>query len=356
MLKKVALVFFISGSDMTEQEVWQRLRLLESFDNVQNWFKSIHNRELNSRRTNEIICAAKQAREYLKNAKQSDYSVRSLLAFYGIACLSRSVTLLLKENGGEETLTKGHGLEVHDWSATLSGEISQAIAKIANLQVVTCSGLFNDFIESTENIHCLHLYRSGVDWVISYGATKLGMKISFMELLSRIPDFENEIKMISSGNYAAINDISYQKDSEFKIGRIYEPHSSLVDYYGRKGYSITPLGKSNYTLTCPSEFFLKNKPLFLHNYTDKNFGSIPQLFLVKPLECGVNYSEMGFCYLVSYFMGMLSRYYPTHWLSLINGGKGDLMWPVINRAQNYVEKVFPELLLEFIQEILKKEK
>lgn len=62
---------------------------------------------------------------------------------------------------------------------------------------------------------------------------------------------------------------------------------------------------------------------------------------------------MGICYLVSYFMGMLSRYYPTHWVSLINGGPGDRLWPIINRAQNYVETVFPELIVELIQEKLK---
>ena len=341
---------------MTEQEVWQRLRLLESFDNVQNWFNSIHNRELNSRRTNEIICAAKQAREYFKNAKQSDYSVRSLLAFYGIACLCRSVTLLLKENGGEETLTKGHGLEVHDWSATLSGEISQAIAKIGDLQVVTCSGLFNDFIESTENVLCLHTSHARVDWSLPYAKPRLGVKISFMELLSRIPDFENEIKMFSSANYAVANEISYSSDKGFAISHISNMPTSLIECYKNKGYTIDCIEKEKFSMTGTSDLFCNDLPLFLHKYIDKMFGLIPRLYLVKPLNCGNNYSEMGFCYLVSYFMGMLSRYYPTHWLSLINGGKGDLMWPVINRAQSYIETVFPELVLEYIQEKVKEEK
>ena len=85
---------------MTEFEVWQNLRALESFDNVKIWFNRIHHKDLNSRRTNEIICAARQAREYFKNAKQADYSVRSLLTFYGIASLSRATALSLMAGMG----------------------------------------------------------------------------------------------------------------------------------------------------------------------------------------------------------------------------------------------------------------
>ena len=112
---------------------------------------------------------------------------------------------------------------------------------------------------------------------------------------------------------------------------------------------------SSFELNGSSDLFCKKTPLFLHNYTNKMFSSIPRLNLVESLNGNYNYSEMGICYLLAYFMGMLSRYYPTHWISLINGRKGDIYWPVINRTQNYLEMVFPELIVEFIQNELKKE-
>lgn len=34
-------------------------------------------------------------------------------------------------------------------------------------------------------------------------------------------------------------------------------------------------------------------------------------------------------------------------------GKGDIYWTVLNRAQNYVENVYPELVIEFLNDILK---
>ena len=50
---------------------------------------------------------------------------------------------------------------------------------------------------------------------------------------------------------------------------------------------------------------------------------------------------------------MLARYYPTHWISLSHGEKGDALWPTINRAQQMVEKSFPELIIEMIYDLLK---
>ena len=54
-------------------------------------------------------------------------------------------------------------------------------------------------------------------------------------------------------------------------------------------------------------------------------------------------------HMISYALGMLVRYYPTHWMALIHGGRGDLLWPTINRAHRYVEIVYPKLAAEYIE-------
>ena len=58
--------------------------------------------------------------------------------------------------------------------------------------------------------------------------------------------------------------------------------------------------------------------------------------------------------MLSYILGMLVRYFPTHWMALIQGDKGDALWPAINRIQQLVENSFPELVVELIQHTLKK--
>ena len=338
---------------MTEYEVWQNLRPLESFDNVKAWFEKIHGRTLSSRRASEIACAAKQSREYFRNAKQADYSVRSLLTFYGVASLSRAVTLLLNRNNGEEVLTKGHGLEVFRWSEILSGDISEALRNLGMLEVKTCHGLFEDFLNAVQNTTYIHTRGSRADMVISYEVPIIERNISLEELLSRIPDLKQDAVALCDVKYTTVNKWDYTEKDGFKAVCPSDLPQSLCEAYRNYGYQINEVGKEYVSLDCSTDLFYKKTPLFLHCYIDKMFGSIPRLCLVEPLNCDCNYCEMGICYLISYFMGMLSRYFPTHWVSLINGGPGDRLWPVINRAQNYVETVFPELIVELIQEKLK---
>lgn len=88
--------------------------------------------------------------------------------------------------------------------------------------------------------------------------------------------------------------------------------------------------------------------MFVHAYVQKVFGAIPNLGVAVPLPGGVRLSQLGMAYVMSYAMGMLVRYYPTHWVALINGGKGDLLWPTVNRAQQYIEVAYPELVAEFV--------
>jgi len=60
-------------------------------------------------------------------------------------------------------------------------------------------------------------------------------------------------------------------------------------------------------------------------------------------------SQLGFTYVLSYILGMLTRYFPTHWVAVQGGSKGDALWPTLRAAQDYVERAFPELILELIQ-------
>jgi hypothetical protein len=88
--------------DTLDRETWQQLQSLESRDLVKKWFKKLHGRDLNTRRASEINHASRQSREFFRNSSISDNSVKPLLLFYGVACLSRALLLLLHRDGGEE--------------------------------------------------------------------------------------------------------------------------------------------------------------------------------------------------------------------------------------------------------------
>ena len=203
-------------TDLLNHETWQHLLGLESVDVVCEWHQKICNLELNTRRAVEITSSAKQAREYFRNAANSANAVRPLLTFYGVASLARSTLLLLKPRNGEESITKGHGLETVDWSRTLSGDLSTALKAMGELKIRSCSGLFNDFLTQTNNRICMHIRSAAVDWRLTYQLPSLGEELTLAALLSTIPDLEKVVP--ESGHnpsYASVNELTYSHAEGF---------------------------------------------------------------------------------------------------------------------------------------------
>lgn len=336
-----------------DQEIWQQLLSLESRDVTQQWFFKIHGRKLNVRRAKEINAAAKQSREYFRNASNSDYSVRPLLTYYGVASLSRALLLLLRKEGGEECLTSGHGLTTIDWGRLLSGDTSLGLTSLLNLKLQTCSGLFSDLVKGTNNQISIHVSSSAVDWKVNYPVPDDGNQVSLGDLFSRIPDLLIDYSNISSDiKYSRVSEMSYSEQNGFKVNVLTRNFEYFKDTYKDMGYKIDNQGQWS-TLTCDASTFGQNLPLFVHSYVQKTFGTIPTLFIADPFSSKFAYSQLCITFLSAYFLGMLARYFPTHWISLIQGEKGDVLWPTINRAQQFVENSYPELVVEMIYEMMK---
>ena len=333
-------------------EIWQQLLSLESQDITQRRFEQIHARKLNVRRAREIGAAAKQAREYFRNASNSDYSVRPLLTFYGVTCLSRALLLLLKVNGGEEGLTVGHGIETLGWGDVLSGQTAAGLARLGDLRIRRRAGLFSDFLTHTNNRISIHVNSGGVDWRLCYDIPESNEEISLTDFLSRIPDLRHDYSSISDeARYAAVSEITCDSTNGFRAKLRAEHFSVLKPTYETLGYSVASEGDWC-ILTSSAEKFAKELPLFIHTYVHKAFGTIPQLFIAEPFPGDARYSQLCITYMTAYVLGMLVRYYPTHWMSLIQGDRGDSLWPTLNRAQHFVEESYPELVTELISDVL----
>lgn len=339
---------------MNKTEIAQQLLQLENRDIVQKWFSKIHNRKLSSIRTKEINSAAKQSSEFLKNATLANYTVRPLLTFYGISTLSKALILLLKPNSGENSLTAGHGLQTINWSNTLFGnEISKSLKYIGQLEVKTCAGLFSELLNETQNRISIHVYSSNVDWGLKYDIPNIGFSFTLDDLISRIPDLNADLKNIGvEEKYCAVNEMSFNNESGFHC-KVDSQFELIRPTFEKFGYTITSSNQT-YELDCSHEIFTKHLPLFLHKYVNKSFGTIPVLHIAQPFNDENYYSEIALTFLLSYYLGMLVRYYPTHWNSLVQGENGDIYWTILNRAQNYVETVYPELIIELINDILEK--
>jgi hypothetical protein len=335
-----------------QSEAWQSLFALESRDAVFRWHKQIHCRELNARRVKEIIASAKQAREFFRNSHHSNDSVKPLLSFYGVASLGRALSLLLRPGSGEEALTKGHGLETVRWMDVLSGKIAEGIAALGSLRIRTCSGLFLDFLHETDNRMCMHVRSSAVDWRLSYEMPLVGDELTLEDLLSRVPDLHRQYARTGmAGHCAWVQEMSFSADAGLKVKVDAKQFTPFKDSYVDAGFTVVLAG-AFYDVACSAEMMSRSTPQFMHAYVNKTFGSIPALHVVKPITTGSRYSQMAVTYMLSYVLGMLTRYFPTQWVSLLSGGKGDILWPSINAAQRYIDFAFPEMVMEFIHDTL----
>lgn len=339
-----------------DREIWQQLLALESRDITERWFNSLHSRKLNARRAREINAACAQAREYFRNSDGADYSVRPLLTFYGVASLSRAVTLLLRPSGGEEGLSSGHGLQTIDWADTLSSNKSGGLRAIQRLKIRTCKGLFTDFIRETENRTPIHVSSSRVDWGITYDQVAIGHEITFLEVLERMPDLAQDFDQLAwEKKYAVVHQLGFTGADVFTARALETQFAPIAKAYEKCGYTIACAGEWC-DISCPKDQFMQEPPLFMHSYLHKQFGSIPNLHIAAPFSDDARYSQLGVTYLASYFLGMLVRYFPTHWIALLRGARGDEIWPTINRLQQLVEHTFPELLMEFVYDLLQASK
>ena len=334
-------------SAIEQREIWQRLLGLESHDVVKMWFEKIHARKLNARRTAEVNAAARQAHEYFRNANVSDYSVRPLLTFYGIACLGRSVLLMMKPKGGEEGLTAGHGLETVGWRNVMNGSIADDLKKLGELKMRRRSGLFSDFLAHVGNTTLIYHRSASVNGHWKYDEPNLDIEVSLGDLFSRTPDLWRDYTNVSEPKYANVSEVSYSEEKGFEVNIVGDRALVIARAYGELGYEVSRDGESH-SITSDSSTSLKEPPMFVHAHAQKMLGVFPQMGLAVPFLGGARFSQLCITYIMSYALGMLARYFPTHWIAFINGGHGDLLWPTVNRAQQYVESIFPELVAEYL--------
>jgi hypothetical protein len=282
--------------------------------------------------------------------------VRPLLTFYGVACLSRALVLLLRESGGEEGLANSHGLETANWKDVMAGDVADALMSLSKLRIRTTAGLFSEFVDHTKNRMSVHVNSSAVDWQLCYEIPPVGEEITLDELFARLPDLKSDYTAASGATlYCTINKMTYSSQAGVMLKYREDAAADLKSFYVSKGYTASS-DAGWCTLNADAKTFDEHIPLFIHSYIHKHFGSIPSLFLSLPFASGARYSQLAITYMVGYVLGMLVRYYPTHWMALFQSEKGDTWWPTINRAQHIVEVSFPELVIELIQDILKTSK
>lgn len=339
---------------MQERQVWEALSVFESHDYVGKWYKARHGRELNAARTREIISCFTQGREYFASAKVAASSVRPLLLYYGALSLSRGVILLLDPTKREASLKPSHGLEVVDWTNTLAG----GIGKVLDLGIRATSGTFSELATATGNLQFTGWWSAPTMSLGQYHVRLANPKfcsdgsvITLDDLVSRDHRFL-ALYEITTGRKGRVHlseivaDAAGIEISIFPVGGAFDREVVETKFGWPSGTVVQerPSAKRlpipNFTVQLAGADLNALKPLLPATQYTKGDG----MFVLQDFANGDRLSELLRTFLLSYFLGMLVRYFPSRWIALLRNEKGDAAQPMLMAAVNAIEHDLPQLV------------
>lgn len=338
---------------------WQSLARFESFDFVARWYKDAHKREPNAAKVSQINACFIQGREYFSNAASAAMSVKPLLLYYGVLSLSRGVILANNPYKKEESLTKSHGLEPGDWQDTLK----DGIKNVLELEIRATNGTFFELVEVCHNLKTMYKFQGPTNKMGSDGhnlgaikfATDQGM-LALDDLISRLLQTAGMYEVITgrpSRMFVGCRIASHPPGTHFAFPLVGIPSElrKLID-----GKNVI-IGSSNQIAPgLRQRDDAGDALIFVHQDTAtyelakklfpvSHYGSGEYMSVILDFPNGDRMTEFFKLYLVSYCLGMLSRYFPSVWMALLRNVKGDFAQPLLVRAVEAIESDFPENVL-----------
>ena len=342
----------MSGQNVMNKDPWQGISSFESFEYVRHWHEQEHGKQSNSAKTSQINAFFAQGREYFWSATSANLIVKPLLLYYGVLSMARGAILLKEPSKNEESLKQSHGLKVVNWSHTLK----DGIKNVLELKVRATSGTFSELVAACPNRHIEHCFYgpSQTMAVVDHHLGEVrfstdGSLLSLDDLLSRLMQTTFDYQGITGEKAKWFPVIITQHQTETHIALL-SPHvlPDLQDIVYGASVKIKPTIQS-----WPNLLFDKipQFSLAFQHETDKTHqGKFPvfhytdgqqHMTAILDFPNKDKLSEFFKIYLTSYVLGMLARYYPSRWMSLIRGGPGDIAQPLVLKAIEAIETSFP---------------
>lgn len=338
----------MSWTDVTSHtaEIWDYISLYESYDYVAQLYEAFHDTNAASAKLREINTAFSQGRMYFDNARSANIVVKPVLLYYGVMSLCVGLILCKTRDRREASLPPSHGLRRVEWQRTLKS----GVADVLSLKVRTCGGLFAELAKVLWNRHVSLVFqgelhkRDTFPYIHDLGKICIvndRSPVSLGDLVSR-SKYSGSAFAHVTGNADRIHRANVHLDPKrgnreivvrfpISVGVIPKGFSHLLGQDGIEG-----IGKGL--------VFARNDtriPVF--HYDGPYFMSV-----VEDFPGGYKLSEFVKLYLISYILGMLARYFPSRWLSLVRNDRQASAQPLLAKASKAVEEHF---VREFAQQM-----
>ena len=318
---------------------WNSLLDFETRDLVKEYYFKRHGRDLNSEKTNEINCNFIQGRAYFESARRADFTVSPLLLYYGVLSLSKGLILTMSLSIRETSLKSSHGLSINNWPEIIN---SRGFGK---LKIKIENGSLGELLNITENKNYLRSNSNGVNLCSSFNSPEEDDIFSLEQLIPCFPDLKNEFnswtgKELVFAIYQSINLVGDNR-YEFTINKALSV--DLINKLFPEEYcnNRTVNGK---TISFETDDWAPN---MTQQYG--NVLGIGSVCIIPGLDNDKGFNMLCGMFVISYVFGMLARYYPSTWISLRRGNKGDRIYPFASRIQEFIHEKYPLAILDFLK-------
>jgi hypothetical protein len=324
-------------------QVWDDLIKYESRDFVEKVYLAKHGRSPSLKKLNEIIANFIQAREYFVNADAASITVKPLLQYYGVIALSRGMILTTSSEKDAASLRPSHGLREVNWRSTLS----KGTNKFGDLIVQVQNGTFIELLGVTENSSYFRDKSYGISRKFGYTLPLLKAKLTFHDVVSGLADLHKEYEVWKGIPFPSAELVNVKK-LENRESYSFEFRQYVTDETISK---IFPVQKDLVSLQREETKLIVIVPasqsVMVSQYSNGAFG-MGDVHVVAPSHQNICLSMVGLYFASSFFLANAVRYFPSTWVSLGRQGKGDIVFPLINKMINLIQVMFPQIILDYL--------
>ena len=351
------------------RDVWSRLFLYESRDQAARLYQERNSLEANAAKLREINAAFAQAREYFEAAADAAELIRPLLQYYGVLALARGTVLFCRPEMRERSLSQGHGIQITGWD----GIDGSDAARLDELNLKFTGGTFAELALATKNRELQWLDAEVTDQLF-HGDVRInkprpapanGTSVQVHELLRRLPAlsdlYEEMFDRASACHSATVLLKSDAKRAEIIIYRGRESEEQM-----KALLLALQLGPGAVLQQVADPAYFGKKPFFniavKGDTPDALATSLPPIqrvpgiigmgesvYVIEPLTAGFALSPLLALHALAYFLGMLVRYYPSTWRTMLNREKGDFLYPLLQLAVSTIRDDYPRFVLEELE-------
>jgi len=334
------------------RETWDQLLNFESRELVArnlakrypDW-KLVRTKEVSA----EVCAAFRQARSYFESASEANAAIKPLLMYYGVLGLTRGLVMFTGQKLREANLDPRHGLTAKGWANALG--VNGTGIEALSVSLDNC-GTFRELVEAVSNRTLVRFNSSAIQWDCLHRSLEpKPIIISFVDLIRRTPavsTFANLWLQLPCC-FVAIHSVNDGASWNLKIHCSEQDRERLQVICGTTSFSVIA-GDSNYIdvqlkPTDTSPYIWSDVPL---SYQRGGAFGIGSAFLIEPFG-ETQLCQISALFIMSYVLGMLARYHPSHWTALIGNEKYDAALPTVQALISHIEERFPSMVIEFLE-------